>query len=332
MNVKCIGQLLTCWLENAPRKDVEQLCQALQACLTGGQPTGLTQVLHDDTNTVALAGQGTNTDPLTANVKVSADTGNSLVMKPDGLFVKPGEGGESAVTTQNTNSINFQGEGVEDAPLTAEVRVSSTEGNTLAARTDGLYAASHAVTSGFSPATLPITTGSRSQAWGALASAGAARSVAIGPEAKTTATSAIAIGEAASAQGTVSIAIGKAALTSPGGSSIAVGSASNASGNFSAALGTDARASHPGSVAIGALSDTSRANEIAFASLGTATSTSTNPRILAGVADPEVSQDAVNLITLDRRFPPVQRAAIDALDPATATLADVIGALQATTS
>lgn len=93
MNVKCIGQLLTCWLENAPRKDVEQLCQALQACLTGDQPTGLTQVHHDDTNTVALAGQGTTENPLTANVKVSADTGNGLVLRPDGLYVKPGEGG-----------------------------------------------------------------------------------------------------------------------------------------------------------------------------------------------------------------------------------------------
>lgn len=90
MNVKCIGQLLTCWLEQAPKREVRALCEQLQQCIGDQGNDGLTEVVHDDTPTVDLQGQGTAAQPLTATVNVSSEPGNALTVKPTGLYVQTG--------------------------------------------------------------------------------------------------------------------------------------------------------------------------------------------------------------------------------------------------
>lgn len=371
MNVKCIGQLLTCWLEQAPKREVRALCEQLQQCIGDQGNDGLTEVVHDNTPTVDLEGKGTAAEPLTATVNVSSEPGNALTVKPSGLYVQAGGEAGDTLVFEDSSTVIFQGEGTEEEPTNAAVRLSGIPGNAIVEQPDGLSAFGHAVTRGYAPANAPTVTGLQAQAWGQNATAGAGAAVAIGRNsnasggssiaigASTGATAgnalaigntaqatalraqsfgydsrassqdAIAIGNVSRAQSESSIAIGNSALT--GGSAagaVAVGGASNASSTGGVALGSNARSAHASSVAIGESSDTSRANEVAFASLGSSTSTSNNPRILAGVADPEVEQDAVNLQTLDARFSQASRNAIDALDPETATLADIVNALK----
>lgn len=360
MNVKCIGQLLTCWLEQAPKREVRALCEQLQQCIGDQGNDGLTEVVHDDTTTVDLQGKGTVAEPLTATVNISSEPGNTLTVKPTGLHVPAGDG--STLVFEDSSTVVFQGEGTEEDPTIAAVRLSGIPGNAIVEQPDGLSAFGHAVTQGYSSVNAPSASGPRSQAWGQSATAVATsalavgrnsnaaagaesglavghtaqvtalRAQAIGFDSRATAESAIAIGSHSRAQSEASIAVGHTALT--GGSAdmgVAIGDTANVSSANGVALGPNARSTHVSSVAIGSSSDTSRPNEVAFASLGSASSEAVTPRILAGVADPQVSQDAVNLKTLDARLPAAARAAVDALDPDTATLADLINALQTTT-
>lgn len=373
MNVKCIGQLLTCWLEQAPKREVRALCEQLQQCIGDQGNDGLTAVVHDGTPTVDLQGQGTAAQPLTATVNVSSEPGNALTVKPSGLYVQAGgEAGDTLPPIEMPDDEHKFLTVLEDGTLAWAV-IPAAE--------------SQAVTNGYATGNAPIVTGGSASAFGANSSAGgvnalalgsnaqvsAGNAVAVGANAKgtagyataigpgttasgadslsagrgsvaagqrsialrgTTTTSApdgIAIGTTASAQGSRTIALGNDAITGTLVNSIAIGTASRAPEYQSVALGSAAEARHSQAVALGAGSQSSRDDQIAVASL-TGDHTSLAPRYVSGVRNPDAPQDAVNLQFLDTRFSQAARTAVDALDPATATLANLITALQATTS
>lgn len=372
MNVKCIGQLLTCWLEQAPKREVRALCEQLQQCIGDQSNEGLTAVVHDDTPTVDLQGQGTAAQPLTATVNVSTEPGNALTVKPTGLYVQTG--GEAGDTLPPI-----------EMPDDEHKFLTVLEDGTLA-WADIPAAESQAVTNGYAPTNAPVVTGGSASAFGANSSAGGVNALALGSNAQVTAGNALAVGAnskglagyataigqsaaasgadsfaagrgataaaqgaiairgttttsavnsvsigvSASAQGTRAIAIGYSAITGTLVNSIAIGTSSRAPEYQSVALGSAAEARHSQAVALGAGSQSSRGDQIAVAAL-TGDHTSLAPRYVSGVRNPDAPQDAVNLQTLDARFSAAARTAVDALDPATATLADVINALQATT-
>lgn len=123
---------------------------------------GLTSVATQDTPTVDLAGDGTAGSPVTATVRLSGDTGNTIVTGSDGaLYSGPpcistdagntlvrgadgclyaptsSGGGLTAVATQDTPTVDMSGDGTAGAPITAVVNRSTDAGNTLTVGSDG---------------------------------------------------------------------------------------------------------------------------------------------------------------------------------------------------
>ena len=85
----------------------------------------------DDTATIDM---NYDAGVITGNVKKSAETGNILVLKDDGLFV-PDTNTDNYHTFTDSNSIEFTDINFN---VTANVKVSKTTGNRLTIQTDGL--------------------------------------------------------------------------------------------------------------------------------------------------------------------------------------------------
>lgn len=100
------------------------------------------------------------------------------------------------------------------------------------------------------------------------------------------------------AGGDESVAIGADARAA-GQSGLAFGYSASAWGPNSMALGPTASAGHDRSTAIGRGATTSKNNQVSFASLNNETHVATTPRLVSGVATPEVSQDAANKAYVD---------------------------------
>ena len=130
-----------------------------------------------------------------------------------------------------------------------------------------------------------------------------ADSIALGRNAATSVSYSICIGYAASAIPSGGVAIGRSANASNG---VAIGPYSLATAASSAytatAIGNGAAATYNSSTAIGASSVTTKSNQFSIAALDSVTHLASTPRILSGVANPVVGQDAVNLQTLDTRL------------------------------
>jgi hypothetical protein len=76
---------------------------------------------------------------MTADVNISANAGNSLVLNADGLYVPAASG--STFASSDTNSIDMSGAGTVASPLTADVKISAAAGNSLSVSAAGLFAA-----------------------------------------------------------------------------------------------------------------------------------------------------------------------------------------------
>lgn len=89
-------------------------CMDRSCCSTSGFSLYL-----DDSPTTRFTGSGTFYDPIKSNVKISAEIGNTLLVKPDGLYVPPGNAGLTQVITEASDTISFTGLGTQSNPLIA---------------------------------------------------------------------------------------------------------------------------------------------------------------------------------------------------------------------
>lgn len=99
---------------------------------TGGG--GLASVSTSDTNTIDFTGDGTGGSPLEADLKISANAGNSATAVADGLYVPPV--GISTVNVGDTDSIDLNGNGV-GAAILGSVKLSNLNRNDLAINAAG---------------------------------------------------------------------------------------------------------------------------------------------------------------------------------------------------
>ena len=130
---------------------------------SGGGGSGSVQVI--DTSSINMEGDGTSAAPLQASLKISSSTaGNMATVAPDGLAVPhelPANGttgqvlaknsdgsydvkwvnpaAASGVTTEDTSTVDFSGNGLASTPLVASVKVSPEAGNAVEVRPDGLF-------------------------------------------------------------------------------------------------------------------------------------------------------------------------------------------------
>lgn len=105
---------------------------------------GSTAIAVEDSSTVDLQGNGTTADPLKAVARVSAEQGNIIFTKDDGLYAASGGTplpGTVAISVEDTDTVDLQGDGTEASKLTATVKLSQDAGNKIAARGDGLFVA-----------------------------------------------------------------------------------------------------------------------------------------------------------------------------------------------
>lgn len=71
------------------------------------------------------------------SIPISAESGNGLTVKSDGLFAEPGGGGSEGISVVAHDS-SLSGSGTDGSPLA--VRVSGRSGNSLSVESDGLFA------------------------------------------------------------------------------------------------------------------------------------------------------------------------------------------------
>lgn len=122
-----------------------------------------------------------------------------------------------------------------------------------------------------------------------------------------------------------------------GSNSVAIGNGASAAGLYGIAIGRNAGLYRPPGggaelykTSIGRNSSYTRADDTSEVCIGSRNSAggTLNPTLLTGVADPEQPNDAANKQYVDSLLSPAQRAAINALDAGTASVADLINALK----
>lgn len=122
-----------------------------------GAASGITSVAVQDTQTVDMAGAGTQASPVTSNVKVSAMAGNTILTQADGLYVAQSM---TSVAVGDTDSIAMSGTGSGSTPIVGNVRVSTQAGQLLSSSTAGLYVGLNTADTGTVTLTGAGTTGS----------------------------------------------------------------------------------------------------------------------------------------------------------------------------
>jgi len=102
----------------------------------GGTPTDGIAVAQSQS--IQLTGDGTSGTPLTANVRVSGSTGNTLQIRADGLFAAGGDGsgGSSIVRVANSPSLNLSGTGTLTDPISGSVRIDPRDPDNFLTMTD----------------------------------------------------------------------------------------------------------------------------------------------------------------------------------------------------
>lgn len=111
---------------------------------TGSGLFAAMSIESDDSTTIELTGDGTNSSLLVADVKISASAGNQLVVDGSGLFVPAPAA--AAITATDTATIDFTGNGTAGTPLTAAVKKSATANNALVLDATGLWVPTFAST------------------------------------------------------------------------------------------------------------------------------------------------------------------------------------------
>ena len=92
-------------------------------------------VVSDDGKKHETLGSGDTLAP--GSIPISAESGNGLTVKSDGLFAEPGGGGNEGISVVAHDS-SLSGSGTDGSPLA--VRVSGRSGNSLSVESDGLFA------------------------------------------------------------------------------------------------------------------------------------------------------------------------------------------------
>lgn len=100
-----------------------------------------------DTPSIHWTLSGPANHKLQTDVKISEDLGNTLEIRPDGLFAMV-SGSDILLVATDSNTIDFTTTGDEDHNLTASVKISSSAGNALSASGDGLYVPSYSSNNG----------------------------------------------------------------------------------------------------------------------------------------------------------------------------------------
>lgn len=104
------------------------------------QAAAETHISVVDTSTVDLTASGTANHTVTAAVKVSGDAGNQLQVHSDGLYVPLDvDTPETPITPVDTVTIDMVASGTANHVISANVKVSSTAGNQVQLKTDGIY-------------------------------------------------------------------------------------------------------------------------------------------------------------------------------------------------
>lgn len=103
-------------------------------------------VQTEDTSTIAITGNGSSGDKLSASVKISTNPLNQLTVDSEGLLVliptiNPGLPNLKTDTATATVTLS----GTDNKNIQVDVNVSATAGNTLTINPDGLYASSNGV-------------------------------------------------------------------------------------------------------------------------------------------------------------------------------------------
>lgn len=93
-----------------------------------------------DTDTIDFTSSGVLGHTITADVNISTDPNNRLVVLGDGLFVAGASFSETALTANDSNSIDFTTSGTSAHTLTGSVRIDPAVDNIISITTDGLYA------------------------------------------------------------------------------------------------------------------------------------------------------------------------------------------------
>lgn len=79
------------------------------------------------------------TTPLIGTVRLSGQSGNTLLLNPDGLYSPVQTFTESLITTINSTTINLAATGMSGHTLQADLKISTTAGNALIIKSDGVY-------------------------------------------------------------------------------------------------------------------------------------------------------------------------------------------------
>ena len=101
-------------------------------------PTGGGALVTMDTESIQLTGEGTQAVPLSAVPIISTDLGNTLEVRPTGLYA--GGAGGSNITFTATESINIGYVG-QTSEVKADIIPSAMAGNALTVLADGVYVA-----------------------------------------------------------------------------------------------------------------------------------------------------------------------------------------------
>lgn len=90
----------------------------------------LLPVVVEDSSTARVTGDGTSSNPLSVDVKISKAGGNILDVDAEGLIAK--------IKLTETDTVSLTGDG-KFTPIRADVKISSDAGNAVTQQEDGLY-------------------------------------------------------------------------------------------------------------------------------------------------------------------------------------------------
>ena len=99
-----------------------------------------TPFVANDSSTIDFTNSGPDGHTLTGVVRVSADAGNTVVVRPDGLYVPPPASiVETPLTVLDTTTVDLTSTGPNGHQISAVVKVSTAANNRLGINPDGLY-------------------------------------------------------------------------------------------------------------------------------------------------------------------------------------------------
>lgn len=103
------------------------------------------------TSSLLLSGNG-GAAPITGNVRVSAQSGNTILLNPDGLYVPALSITETPLSTIGSPTITLGVSGIAAHTLTAVLNISAAAGNALVVNSDGVFVPASSNSGGYTDA------------------------------------------------------------------------------------------------------------------------------------------------------------------------------------